>query len=191
MRNLLRSLTLVAAALLAAGCKSKDRDTTPAQTLDQVVYTKVGMHFDSKRGRYLMYSSNYLNMPKFVPAGTQLTLETLSGRGLTLRDGEGSEYFIEYVPKHSLVSVEEWKDEHFSTSPVALPETLTDDERAAIAAGEVRVGMSRDAVFLAVGYPPQSTNPSRADSVLTYEWRRFIRRSVRFDSNDKVEQVGL
>ena len=39
--------------------------------------------------------------------------------------------------------------------------------------------------------PPKSTNPSEQRDTLVYEWRRFVRRSVRFDDDDKVEQIGL
>jgi len=191
MKTLLRSLTLLAAALLVAGCKSKDRDLIPEEGLNQPVYTKVGMHFDTKRGRYLMYSTNYLSMPTFVPPGTKLTLERMTGKGLALRDDSGNEYYIDYVSKHSKMPITEWKDRNFSATPVELPETLTDAEREGIMAGEIRRGMSREAVFLAVGYPPKSTNPSESAATLIYEWRRFVRRTVRFDSEDKVDQVGI
>ncbi|MGK0205705.1 MAG: hypothetical protein ACI9S9_004796, partial [Planctomycetota bacterium] len=57
--------------------------------------------------------------------------------------------------------------------------------------GQVREGMTRAAVFLAIGYPPKSNNPSMNAKVLKYEVRRpFISRSIRFDGDDKVEQVG-
>ncbi|MCK5941323.1 MAG: hypothetical protein KAI24_05075 [Planctomycetes bacterium] len=191
MKTLIRSLLLAAAALLAGSCKSGDGDAVPERTLNQTVYTKVGMHFDVRRGRYLMYSTNYLGMPKFVPPGTALTLERISGKGLTLRDGDGTEYRIEYVPKHSIMPITEWRARHFSDTPVPLPDGLTDDEREAIAVGEIRRGMSRDAVFLAVGYPPRSTNPAESEQKLVYEWRRFVRRTVRFDRDDKVDQIGL
>lgn len=191
MKTLLRSLTFLAAALLVAGCKSKNREILPAEAVNQPVYTKVGMHFDTRRGRYLMYSTNYLSMPTFVAMGTQLTLESMTGRGITLRDGDGNEYYIDYVAKHSKMPITEWKDRHFSDTPVAMPEGLSETDRAGIEGGEIRRGMSREGVFLAVGYPPRSTNPSESANVLIYEWRRFVRRTVRFDSGGKVDQVGL
>lgn len=191
MKTLLRSLTFVAAALLVAGCKSRNREILPAEAVNQPVYTKVGMRFDTKRGRYLMYSTNYLSMPTFVPMGTQLTLEGMTGRSITLRDGDGNQYYIDYVAKHSQMPITEWKERHFSDTPVAMPEGLSEVDRAGIESGEIRRGMSRDAVFLAVGYPPKSTNPSETANTLTYEWRRFVSRSVRFDGEDKVDQVGL
>ena len=190
MRTLLRSLSLVALAL-AASCKSSG-DPVAEELLDTTVYTRVGMRFDAKRGRHLMYSTNYIGMAHHLPPGTELTLKKVSRKGFELMDSDGAMYVIAYNPKHSIVPMATWREQHFSELSEKLPDTFTDDELDAIEAGEVRKGMTRAAVFLAIGYPPQSTNPSLDARVLKYEVRRpFISRSIRFDDNDKVEQVGM
>ena len=189
MRTLLHSFSLVALALCAS-CKSSG-DAVAEELLNTPVYTRVGMHFDANRGRFLMYSSNYISMGHYLPPGTQLTLTKVSRKGFELTDDDGSNYVISYVPKHSMMSMAEWREQHFSESPVSLPESLTDDERDAIRSGEVRKGMSREAVFLAIGYPPKSNNASLQSDVLKYELRRFMSRSIRFDNDDKVEQIGM
>tara|TARA_R110002096_G_scaffold40525_7_gene110089 strand:- start:1212 stop:1784 length:573 start_codon:yes stop_codon:yes gene_type:complete len=188
MRTLFRSFSLVALALCAS-CKSSG-DAIAEELLNTPIYTRVGMHFDNNRGRFLMYSSNYISMGHYLPPGTQLTLTKVSRKGFELTDDDGSNYVISYVPKHSIMPMAEWREQHFSESPVLLPESLTDDEREAIRSGEVRNGMSREAVFLAIGYPPKSNNPSLQSDVLKYELRRFMSRSIRFDNDDKVEQIG-
>lgn len=188
MRTLLRSLSLVALAL-ATGCRSSG-DPVAEELLDTPVYTRVGMHFDANRGRFLMYSSNYISMAHYLQPGTKLTLKKVSRKGFELVDDDGSDYVISYIPKHSKMPMAEWRELHFAESPAKLPGSFTDDELDGIQNGEVRVGMSRAAVFLAIGYPPRSNNPSMESKVLKYELRRFMSRSIRFDDNDKVEQIG-
>lgn len=189
MRTLLRSLSVVALALVAS-CKSKG-DPIATELIDTPVYTRVGMHFDTKRGQFLMYSTNYIDMAHYVPPGTKMTLRKVSSRGFELTDDDGSNYVISYVPKHSMVTLAEWREQHFSEQPVEMPEGLTADEKDAIEQGEVRKGMTRRAVFLALGYPPKSNNPSLQSPVLKYEWRRFVSRSIGFDDQDQVDRIGL
>lgn len=188
MRTLLRSLSLATLAL-AVSCKSSG-DPVAEELLDTPVYTRVGMHFDERRGRFLMYSSNYISMAHYLQPGTKLTLKKVSNKGFELVDDDGSDYVISYVQKHSKMPMAEWREQHFSESPAKLPDSFTDDELDGIQNGEVRVGMSRAAVFLAIGYPPKSTNPSMQSKILKYELRRFMSRSIRFDGDDKVVQTG-
>ncbi|MFT4515831.1 MAG: hypothetical protein ACI89X_003935 [Planctomycetota bacterium] len=189
MRTLLRSLSLVALALVAS-CKSSG-DPVATELLDTPVYTRVGMRFDASRGRFLMHSTNYIGMAHHLQPGSKLTLKKASRKGFELVDDEGSTYVINYNLKHSLMPMAEWREQHFAEIPEKLTDVYTDDELDAIQSGQVREGMTRAAVFLAIGYPPKSNNPSMNAKVLKYEVRRpFISRSIRFDGDDKVEQVG-
>lgn len=192
MKTLLRTLSIVALALAAAGCKSsRSSDQISDQLLDTQVYTRVGMHFDVKRGRYVMLSTNYISLPVYLPPGAQLTLTQKGRKGFTLVDDEDTEYVIEYVAKHSMISMDKWFDMHFSSTPVQLPESLTDEERDAITEGVARPGMTRSAVFLALGYPPKSNNPSLQADSLHYSTRRpFVPgRRLHFDDNDVVSRI--
>lgn len=193
MRTLLQSISLFALVLATAGCKSGGGGDPAAQELlDTPVYTMVGMHFDAKAGKYLMQSTNYIGVPNYVPPGTKMILKQVNGKGLQLTGEDGTDYVISFNSKHSMMTIGEWRELHFSSQPVELPATLTEEERDAIANGQARVGMSREALFLAIGYPPKSNNPSNDAKVLKYEVRRpFISQNIRFDDNDKVEQVGM
>ena len=71
-------------------------------------------------------------------------------------------------------------------APIELPDSLNEAERGAIERGVYEAGMSRDAVFLAIGYPPKSLNPSESASLLSYEARRFVRRNIQFGDDDRV-----
>lgn len=190
MKALLRTFSIVALALAAASCKSsRGSDQISDELLNTQVYTKVGMHFDAKRGRYVMASTNYISVPIYLPPGSELTLTKKGRGGFTLIDGEDTEHVIEFRPKHSMMTMGKWYDMHFSSMPVQLPESLTNEERDGIAEGVARLGMSRSAVFLALGYPPKSNNPSLKATSLRYEARRFVSRRVYFDDNDVVSKI--
>lgn len=192
MRTLLLTLSLTALAF-ASGCRSHDNDGAPIQdaTTGESLYTQVGMHFDVKSGRYVAHSTNHIRLNKFVPAGTHLTYQGTLKERLLLTDDNGSEYLIEFEPKHSLMTLPDWKAQQFGAAPPMLPEDLTDAERQAIANGEIVVGMSRAAMFLAVGYPPKSLNPSLQDRVLKYQLRRLppLHLDVRFGDDDRVVSI--
>jgi hypothetical protein len=196
MSNARTALFSIPLTLVMAACGS--RASVPEEAIPfaagETVYARVGMHFDAKGGKYLGASTNYVQVPKFVPAGTAFTFDSASLRRrstiLAMTGEDGATYEIEFVPKHSLMPLGEWIDRQFSTAPVELPADLTELERDAIATGKIVNGMSRAAVFLAVGYPPQSINPSLEDTTLNYQRNRFARRAVVFDANDQVAAGG-
>lgn len=185
LRSLLAFLLGVSAACHGARRAASDAAPQPGAT----VYTRVGMHFDTNRGKYRMYSTNHILLPKYLPPGTQLTMGGTRRNTMQLADGSGGAYEIEFVQKHSLCTLDEWLADNFSDAPVALPGDLSDAEREAIQAGRCQVGMSRAAVFLAVGYPPKSLSPSRDARDLTYEGRRLNQIRVHFGDDDRVAQI--
>ena len=65
---------------------------------------------------------------------------------------------------------------------------FSDQERALIRAGEVGVGMSREAVILALGYPPSHQTPSLQNQAWTY-WRDRFRTFVVEFENGKVARI--
>ena len=184
---------LLVIGLSSAACRSTGDavDTGAAVSAGDTVYTKVGMHFDFRNGQYLMYSTNFIGMPHYRPPNTQFTLVSSNRRRLVLRDAEGAEYTISWTPKHhGDMTRGEWTDRHFSGTPVQLPGGLSAAERDAIARGEGEAGMSRAALFLAIGYPPRTLTPSDDGAVLTYQTNRFVRRSFELDDRGRVRAVG-
>ena len=61
-------------------------------------------------------------------------------------------------------------------------------ERKAIEHGEVEVGMSKAAVLLAIGYPPEHRTPSTRDNLWVYWRNRFNRFVLQFDG-DRVSKI--
>lgn len=191
MKPLLGYLSLAVIGITSAGCEANRNDPATTELLSKKVYTRVGMHFETRRGRFVMYSNNYISIPDYVPPGTELTLKKVSAKVIELTDESGSDYQIRYSPQMSKMQMADWRKRHFSSQPPLLPEDLTDQERQAIALGEARPGMSRAAVFLAVGYPSPLINASAQAKSLIYEMRRSVSCSIKFDETDHVDKIGM
>ncbi len=191
MKPLLGCLLLAVIGIASTSCKANRSDPAVTELLSKKVYTRVGMHFETRRGRFVMYSNNYISTPNYVPPGTELTLKKVSAKVVELIDGSGSDYQIRYSPQMSKMQMAAWRKQHFSSQPLFLPEDLTGQERQAIVLGEARPGMSRAAVFLAVGYPSPSINDSLQAKSLIYEMRRSLSCSIKFDERDRVGKIDM
>ncbi len=185
-------LALLCLCLTIAACRSTGTsDTSASVGTGETVYTRVGMHFDYRGAKYVMYSTNYIGMPHYFPPGTKFTMQGQDSRRIELRNADGLEFVITWTPKHhGSLTRAEWTDRHFAKSPVTLPSGLSAAERDAIGRGVGEAGMSRRALFLAIGYPPKSLTPTEDDRILTYQSNRFIRRTFEFGDDDRVKLLG-
>ncbi len=106
-----------------------------------------------------------------------------SSRKLEFVDVKSNMKFsIEFVGKHHPgVTAERWIDRFLTSSDFpALTRGLTAGEIKAIKAGEAKVGMSKRAVLLSVGYPPEVATASTDLDTWKF-WRdRFRTYSVKF-----------
>ena len=59
-------------------------------------------------------------------------------------------------------------------------------EKDNIKAGTLAVGMSKDAVIMAFGYPPTHRTKTLAESTWTYWKSKFINFEIQFDDRGKV-----
>ena len=70
-----------------------------------------------------------------------------------------------------------------------LTSGMSELELAAIESGEVRQGMSREAVLVSLGYPPESGTPSTKLDSWRYWRHRFNTFIVHFDDEGRVEDI--
>ena len=104
---------------------------------------------------------------------------------LKLRLENGTEVLIENVAKHTGESMEQAFDKLLSPTPIDLSQ-FTADEREAIALGQVRKGMSRDAVLVAMGYPPVTGTPTLDSHTWKYWRNRWATFLIVFDDQWQV-----
>ena len=83
----------------------------------------------------------------------------------------------------------DWVARHFSEQPVEWDSDLSDSERELVFKGRYEAGMSREALFLAIGYPPASLSPDPAAPLLLHQVKRFNKVAFHFDAAGRLEQI--
>ena len=96
---------------------------------------------------------------------------------------------IEYVEKRNRKPATDWVARHFSEQPVEWDSDLSDSERELVFKGRYEAGMSREALFLAIGYPPASLSPDPAAPLLLHQVKRFNKVAFHFDAAGRLEQI--
>jgi hypothetical protein len=170
-----RAASLAAILAFAAGAASAaDR-----------LYTAYNTWFESPQK---VYSTNY-QRGNILPAGSEVKDVKRSSGKLEFTDVNlDMRFTFEFVGKHHPgLTGEQWMDRVLTTRDfAALSQGLTAAEIKAVRAGQVKAGMSRKAVLLAAGYPPEVGTASTKLDTWKYWRHRFGSYPVRF-SDGKVE----
>jgi len=138
-----------------------------------------------------VYSTNY-KKGYILAAGTAVKNVRTSKKALTFIDAETDiEYTIAFVTKHhpgkSAVAV---FDRILTEKTIEqLTEGFDEMEKGAIETGSVEVGMSKEAVLVSQGYPPEVGTPSAKAPVWKYWRHRFATFGVTFDKEGRVKNV--
>ncbi len=176
---------LAAALTLAAtlaGCTS----TPPQETTPWLSgYTCCNLHYD---GDWIS-DANYSDLP-FIPAGAPITVTppakdsyrayaSISGRPFRLgldygRPVQGTEQWLSQVVVRD--------DPRINNAAWSL------DVRQAIAQGKVMVGMTKEQVIVALGYPLPTKTPNLDSNVWRYSQNSSVEYDVRWE-NEGVSQV--
>jgi hypothetical protein len=137
-------------------------------------------------------STNY-HRGTILPAGTKVTVDEVKGKKIRFTAGNGQEFEITFVKKHSSDEIDIWAHfrRYFSTkNPLGKGGPygrFSDKEKRNIKTGEIQVGMSKEAVLMAYGYPPAHRTPSLESDQWVYWIDRFVNRPVVF-RNGRVSQ---
>jgi len=134
-----------------------------------------------------VYSTNY-QRGNILPAGSEVKDVSNSSRKLEFVDVKSNMKFsIEFIAKHHPgLSEEQWKNRFLTSKPFPeLTRGLTAEEIRSIKAGQVKVGMSKKAVLVSVGYPPEVGTASTELESWKYWRHRFGTYSVKF-TKDRV-----
>lgn len=178
----------------AGKVKSVEGGTAPEPQNDgwtgKTVYAKVGLRAKFDDPAYEYTSTNYIEYSKHFPAGTEFTVTKLKKAGMVLRPAGGkADLEITFESGHSQMPFEEFLGRTFAFEKPVLPSTLSSKEKDLIKSGRVEAGMGREAVFLAVGYPPGNLNPSMDGERLVYMKLPAQKVIFHFDKKGQVSKV--
>jgi len=152
-------------------------------------YTAANIWYENPKK---ILSTNY-HRGTILPAGTKVTVDQVKGNKIRFVGGTGVEFEIEFVKKHSSDEVDIWAyfRRYFSADDPMRKggpyQQFSEKEKRSIKLGEIEVGMSKDAVLMAYGYPPAHRTPSLESDQWVYWLNRFVSRPVLF-RNGKVSQ---
>ena len=159
---------------------------------EETLYTAYNIWFEQPRKKKpaKIVCRNY-RQGSLLPAGTPV-------HSITFRYGKNSYIlfssekwsFILYFQKkyHPNMNMEQFKDRLFTKESFKkLTQGFSSKEINAIEAGKIENGMSKQAVIVAYGYPPENVTPSTEENHWTYWISRFRKEVVEFDERGQVK----
>jgi len=173
-------LVLMMAFLMSCVTTSKSTN----KKVEKDLYTRVNISYEARKAKKV-YSTNY-HVGEILPAGTKVHITKLTSKVVffTVVDTK-KEFRLYYLPKFTVVSMDKYVNQMFSDTNEIPKKGFSKKELAAIKAGKIEIGMSKDAVLVSYGYPPAHKTPSLTDNSWRYWINRFRTRIVEFE-NDKV-----
>ena len=173
MRARAASLAAILALAAANAASAADR-----------LYTAYNIWFEQPNR---VYSTNY-QRGNILPAGSEVKDVRRSSGGVEFTDPKlGMKFSVEFVGKHHPgLTPEKWTQRFLTAKDfAALSQGLSASEIRAVKAGKIQAGMSKKAVILAAGYPPEVATASTQMDTWKYWRHRFGSYSVQF-SGGKV-----
>lgn len=178
----LRAGLIAVAAVLALGA-CKTTETTLASPLQQG-YTCCNLRYD---GDWIS-DSNYANLP-MIPAGTPIKVLSY-GRDRAHVDLGGKPFRLGHDYGRAEESTERWVSKIVvSADPKPQLAAYPRQIQAAIRAGQVMKGMTREQVIMSVGYPLTSENRSLDAPVWRLWWSSFGEYQVEWDKQGRVKDI--
>lgn len=144
-----------------------------------VFYTRFNLYYEYGKHN----TTNYLR-GIFLPVNTPVTLIRHRGKSIYIRLPNDEKIYLYNVPEYSGENLNGIFKRTLSTSETDLSE-FTQEEQKAIKTGEVRIGMSKKAVLVSIGYPPKHKTISLESNSWLYWRHRFDTFIVEFE-NDTV-----
>ncbi len=153
-----------------------------ANKTQEKLYTQFSLMYEKNVHRTTNYRKGVL-----LPVNSEVSLIKKTGKSIVVALEGGQKLTIENIENYSGENIDGIFARTFSAQKVDLT-PFSELERNAIAAGEVKTGMSRKAVIVALGYPPKHKTPSLQSNQWRYWRNRFGTFVVHFE-NDHVSKI--
>ena len=184
MKLLFPKLLITLFAVLALNTAVIADDSMEGKT----AYTVVNIWYDHPMK---ILSTNY-HAGAMLPMGTKVTIDEVNRKAITFTEESGATYRIRIHIKHNNIPAEKLVHRLFSAKdPKAKGGKFTKfskKERNNIENGTIAMGMSKEAVIMAYGYPPTVRTHNIKQNSWTYWKNRWVTRVIRF-KNNKVSNI--
>ncbi len=180
------------------GDKPMEASDTPSSL--PTVYLKNNIHVQkqiSRRGETI-YRASYANYTDpgaghiIIPVNTPVTIEKSRGiRGrkiLITTQPDGKQIHFEFNQRNMAMTIVQYFTLITSPAKVSLS-GLSSKDRQGIEEGKAYVGMTKDGVRIALGYPAAHRTASLGSNTWIYWRNRYATRAVDFNENGKVIRI--
>jgi hypothetical protein len=165
--------------------------TPAAAQADSGVYSRYNIHYYVRGSSNLASYANYTDCPghSFLPYNTKFRVGS-SGSGFRLTAVDtGMRILFEYKSANMQGMPEkEYLSTIMSPTPVEY-EGLNAQDQEGIRAGKAIVGMTKQGVMIALGYPAKHRTPSTDSNTWVYWKGRFNMLTVNFGPDGKVASI--
>ena len=158
---------------------------------DKEFYTQVNIWFEAAKGAPKPIPTTHYHVGEQIPVGSKVTVTSSNAKEIKF-SYNGQNLTIQLMPKHTTVKMDAVKDRMFKkTNPLESEAftSLTKEQQAAVKAGQVKEGMTKEAVLMSYGYPPEHKTLSTTANFWTYWHNKFTTRTVTFDADGKVSET--
>lgn len=175
-----RGMVLLA-IVLASGCASFQIVNKQGENLvaAEGVYTLVNLHPDENRGR--LYATNY-QQAGLIPFCSRVFISEADDEVIKFENLDTKREYHYYYHKSAVVDFDKHLLKVFGKECDKNKVTkMSDIDQTGIEEGIAKVGMTKDGVILAMGYPPMHRTPSLESNRWLYWKNRFGRLRVEFE----------
>jgi hypothetical protein len=195
------SLSMFLGILILSGSAfSADSDQgNPIQDFaGKKVYTTYNMWYEAGKENAL-WCINY-KTGIMIPAGTEVSdvvlTKIVAGRTMGaepmaisfITASDQKKYYVNIIKKyHPGKTIEDYSKLMFSEKDFSqLTQGMSQTEIEGIKEGVIKVGMSKKAVIVSYGYPPEHKTPDLNGNLWTYWRNKFATKAINFDDSGKT-----
>ncbi len=178
-------------AMLTFGCAPKkdmlyDRFGAETRYLQNNIHTYLsGRDIKASYANYTQPGAGHT----IVPVNTPVVIKDgRRGHFIMTEMQHGREIHFEYHADNMRMPVERYVELITAPRQVNLQQ-LSEIDLKGIQSGRAEVGMTKDGVRMALGYPAAHTTPSLDENTWVYWKNRFVTMAVRFDETGRVVSV--
>lgn len=152
--------------------------------LGKKLYTQVNMH--SLKGKSITWV-NY-QVDSLIPVNSEVVVETIKGGGVIFTVTKtGERLKLKNKERRSGLDGYAWAKKHFAPKKRSL-KRFNKLEKEGIRTGMAKIGMSKDAILVALGYPPAHKTPSLKGDYWLFWRNRWRKIGVTF-TKGKVSNI--
>ena len=172
-----------------SGCGAAKLSPEVQKSFDDqaTMYTTRNMHYNiGRRSAALVESTNY-QIGILIPVNSKVKMMDANSKQIKFLYN-GVPISLKNIPKYSGADINTIAQQYFSTKKVNLSKFSKAEQKAIKTAGLVK-GMSKDAVLISLGTPPQHRTPDLEADTWTYWRNRWTTFTVAFNKGKVISET--